>query len=103
MSPTQDDLIALLDARAEEEIETNLAKRIYGEDKRPLAELVLARKKLARLEAQRGEEIEISRSATEAAWESANAAKDANRRATWAIIISIASLAIAAATFIGKV
>jgi hypothetical protein len=50
---------------SEQEIETNLAKGIYGADKRPLAELVLARKKLARVEAQRTEEMGIARSATE--------------------------------------
>jgi hypothetical protein len=98
MSPTHDELLALLDYRSEQEIETNLAKGIYGPDKRSLAELVLARKKLARMEAERAAEIEVTRKATEAAWENTKAARDAVRRATWAILISIASLAIAVAT-----
>lgn len=98
MSPTHDALLALLDYRSEQEIETNLAKGIYGPDKRSLAELVLARKKLARMEAERAAEIEVTRKATEAAWENTKAARDASKRATWAIIISIASLAIAVAT-----
>jgi hypothetical protein len=102
MSPTKDELIGLLDYRSEQEIETNLAKGIYGADKRPLAELVLARKKLARVEAQRTEEMRIARSATEAAWESAKEAKGANTRATWALIMSIASLAIAVSVLIFK-
>jgi hypothetical protein len=102
MSPTKDELIGLLDYRSEQEIETNLAKGIYGADKRPLAELVLARKKLARVEAQRTEEMGIARSATEAAWESAKEAKGANTRATWALIVSIASLAIAVSVLIFK-
>lgn len=79
MSPTHDEFLALLDYRSEQEIEINLAKGIYGADKRPLAELVLARKKLARLEAQRTEEVGIARSATEAAWESAKAARPRTR------------------------
>jgi thiamine kinase-like enzyme len=98
MSPTHDELLALLDYRSEQEIETNLAKGIYGPDKRSLAELVLARKKLARMEAERAAEIEVTRRATEAAWENAKTARDAEKRATWAILISIASIAIAVAT-----
>ena len=98
MSPTHDEFLALLDYRSEQEIETNLAKGIYGADKRSLAELVLARKKLVRMETERAAEIEVTRKATEAAWENTKAARDANKRATWAIIISIASLTIAVAT-----
>ena len=100
MSPTHDELIALLDYRSEQEIENNLVKGIYGADKRPLAELVLARKKLARMEAQRTEEIAVAHHATEAAWESAKAAKEAYRRAMWAIVISMTALAIAVAILI---
>jgi hypothetical protein len=98
MSPTHDEFLALLDYRSEQEIETNLAKGIYGADKRSHAELVLARKKLVRMETERAAEIEVTREATEAAWENTKAARDANKRATWAIIISIASLTIAIAT-----
>jgi hypothetical protein len=83
MAPTQDELLALLEYRSEQEIETNLAKGLYGPDKRSLAELVLAHKKLARMEAERAEEIEVTRKATEAAWESTKEARNANNRATW--------------------
>jgi hypothetical protein len=44
----------------------------------------------------------IARSATEAAWESAKEAKGANTRATWALIMSIASLTIAVSVLIFK-
>ena len=71
MPLTPEEFFAKLEERGEQEIEANLAKGIYGADKRPLVELCLTRKKLARTEAARAEEMGIARSAKNAAWAAA--------------------------------
>jgi hypothetical protein len=96
-----DELYAELDPLPESEIERRLAQGIYGtEKKRQLVRLYLEQKATARAKNAQAEQTEIARSAKDAAWASAEAAKGANTRSTVAIIISIVALVLAAATFI---
>jgi hypothetical protein len=82
----------------EQEVETRFAAgHIYGEERRPLVDLWLTRKRLAKAEAARAEEMAIALSSSDAAWTSAKEAKGANKRATVAIAISIVSSLIGAA------
>ena len=103
----------------EEKVRQNLATHVYGEDNTKLAREWLSHKAQQkseeaqrRSEASSAEEVSIARSAKDAAWESAEAAKmsakeamRANTRASLSIVVSavaafaaIAAVVIVAAT-----
>jgi hypothetical protein len=90
-------IYAELDGLQENEIRARTKAGIWRDEKRRFAELYLEDKAMARATAARAEEVAVARSAKDAAWASAKAAKGANTRATWAIGVSIASVLIAAA------
>jgi hypothetical protein len=84
-----------LDQLSEHEIESRLAAAVWVDDKRAAVLRYLEEKKLGRKKEARSGELEIARSAKEAAWEAVGLAKEANQRANLAI--TIASVAAAAA------
>ena len=81
----------------EDAVRHNLALGRYGEERRRLAQEWIRRKEATRADASNSEQIEIARSAKEAAWEAARAANIANTIAKAALVIAI----IAAITAIG--
>jgi len=100
---------AELDEVGETEVRVRLATKIYGDinNKGSLAREWLMRKDQAREsarelrnEASRVEQIDIARSAKDAAWAAARAAEKANTRATIALIIATISTIIAIVGFI---
>lgn len=88
---TGDEFLTKLRKATDQEIETNLAANSYSADHRPLAELELERRCLARCEAARADKSEIAHNAKDAAWKSTKVAAAANRRAIIAIDLSILS------------
>jgi hypothetical protein len=84
-----------LDQLSDQEIEARLAAAVWVDDKRASVLRYLEEKKLGKKNQARSAELEIARSANEAAWAAARLAKEANRRANLAI--TIASVAAAAA------
>jgi hypothetical protein len=84
-----------LDQLSDQEIEARLAAAVWVDDKRAAVLRYLEEKKLGKKNQARSAELEIARSAKEAAWAAASLAKEANRRANLAI--TIASVAAAAA------
>ena len=84
-----------LDQLTDEEIEARLAAAVWVDDKRAAVLRYLEEKKLGKKNEARSAELEIARSAKEAAWAAASMAKEANRSANLAI--TIASVAAAAA------
>ena len=79
----------------DEEIEARLAAAVWVGEKRAAVLRYLEEKKLGRKKEAQSGELEIARSAKDAAWAAVNVAKEANRRANLAI--TIASVAAAAA------
>ena len=84
-----------LDQRSDQEIEARLAAAVWVDDKRAAVLRYLEEKKLGKKNQARSAELEIARSAKEAAWAAVSLAKEANRRANLAI--TIGSVAAAAA------
>jgi hypothetical protein len=84
-----------LDQLSDQEIEARLAAAVWVDDKRAAVLRYLEEKKLGRKKEAHSGELEIARSAKNAAWAAVDVAKDANRRANLAI--TIASVAAAAA------
>lgn len=88
---TREEWIERLKSSTDEEIKDSLAAGRYGGAHIDLAKRELERRRELKAEAARGEEMDIARSAKDAAWESAKAAKSANRIAWIAIGISVIS------------
>ena len=95
-----------LDQLSDQEIEARLAAAIWVDDKRAAVLRYLEEKKLGRKKEAHSGELEIARTAKDAAWAAVGFAKKASLRANFAITISsvaaavaIASAAIAAAVF----
>jgi hypothetical protein len=84
-----------LNQLSDQEIEARLAAAVWVDDKRAAVLRYLEEKKLGRKREAHSGELEIARSAKDAAWAAVDVAKDANRRANLAI--TIASVAAAAA------
>src|SRR6478672_5814428 len=84
-----------LDQLSDQEIEARLAAAVWVDDKRAAVLRYLEEKKLGKKNEARSAELEIARSAKEAAWAAASMAQEANWRANLAI--TIASVAAAAA------
>ena len=70
-----------LDQLSDEEIEARLAAAVWVDDKRAAVLRYLEEKKLGKKNEARSAELEIARSAKEAAWAAASMAKEANRSA----------------------
>lgn len=70
-----------LDQLSDQEIEARLAAAVWVDDKRAAVLRYLEEKKLGRKKAAQSGELEIARSAKEAAWVAVDVAKDAQRRA----------------------
>lgn len=89
-----------LDSLGEAEVRLRIARRVY-EQHLPLVEEWLRRKDhdrsteaAQRSEASISEQIDIARSAKDAAWAAADAARAANKRATIALVVAtIAAIA----------
>jgi hypothetical protein len=95
-----------LDQLSDQEIEARLAAAIWVDDKRAAVLRYLEEKKLGRKKEAHSGELEIARTAKDAAWAAVGFAKEASLRANLAITIAsvaaavaIASAAIAAAVF----
>ena len=87
-----------LDQLSDQEIEARLAAAVWVDDKRAAVLRYLEEKKLGRKKAAQSEELELARSAKEAAWAAVNVAKDAQRTAKLALTIAgVAAAAIAGA------
>jgi hypothetical protein len=71
-----------LDQLSDQEIEARLAAAVWVDDKRAAVLRYLEEKKLGRKKAAQSGELEIARSAKEAAWVAVDVAKDAQRRKT---------------------
>jgi hypothetical protein len=84
-----------LDQLSDQEIEARLAAAVWVDDKRAAVLRYLEEKRLGRKKEAQAGELEIARSAKEAAWAAVDVAKQANRTANLAI--TIASVAAAAA------
>ena len=84
-----------LDQLTDEEIEARLAAAVWVDEKRAAVLRYLEEKKLGRMKEAQAGELEIARSAKDAAWAAVEVAKDAFRKANLAI--TIASVAAAAA------
>jgi hypothetical protein len=84
-----------LDQLTDEEIEKRLAAAVWVDEKRAAVLRYLEEKKLGRKKEALSGELEIARSAKDAAWAAVEVAKEATRRANLAI--TIASVAAAAA------
>lgn len=91
---------AELDQLTESEIEARLATGVWREDKRPLVRAYLEQKKLAWAKAAQADQLEVARSAKDAAWAAVTEAKGANRRATIAIIVSAGATLAAVASVV---
>ena len=86
-----------VDELLDHEIEARIKQSIWSREKLVYAQHVLDRRALNRAKDAQAEQTEIARSAKDAAWESAKAAKGANARATIAIVVSIVAVVLAAA------
>jgi hypothetical protein len=88
-----------LDQLSDQEIESRLAAAVWVDDKRAAVLRYLEEKKLGRTKVAQSGELEIARSAKEAAWAAVDVAKDAQRTAKLALTIAgvAAAAAIAAA------
>ena len=84
-----------LDQLSDQEMESRLAAAVWVDDKRAAVLRYLEEKKLGRKKAAQSGELEIARSAKEAAWAAVDVAKDAQRTAKLAL--TIAGVAAAAA------
>jgi hypothetical protein len=84
-----------LDQLTDKEIETRLAAAVWVDDKRAAVLRYLEEKKLGRKKEAQSGELEIARSAKDAAWAAVDVAKNAHRMARLALIVS--SVAAAAA------
>jgi hypothetical protein len=75
----KDVFYAQLEEDGEEKVRDNLLSKRYGDvsNKKAFAEEWLAQRERARNEASQSEQIEIARSAKDAAWEAAAAAREA--------------------------
>lgn len=87
-----DEFLRQLDELGEAEVEIRIAQRVYGNRRKALAEQWLANQERSRNESSQAEQIEIARSAKDAAWEAARAARDANQHAKTANIIAAIAL-----------
>jgi hypothetical protein len=95
-----------LDQLSDQEIEARLAAAVWVDDKRASVLRYLEEKKVGRKKEAQSAELELARSAKDAAWAAVGLAKEASLRANLAIIIAsvaaaaaITSAAIAAAVF----
>jgi hypothetical protein len=95
MPKSVEDILQGFEQIGEQAVWQKLAGSRYDEREGQLAARWLQRKDQERTDASVSEQTEIARSAKDAAWVSAEAAKAANKRATYAVIISAVS-AIAA-------
>lgn len=86
-----DDPFARFADLSDEAIRKNIAEHVYGEDNKRRAEAVLASRDQLRREASQAEQMDIARSAKDAAWEAAKAARSANTRATIALVTATVS------------
>jgi hypothetical protein len=98
MTDEADKVFAKLELEGEDSVRKKLAsERVYGAFKRELVVEWLRRKDQDREESSNREHMEIARSAAAAARDTALEARKANRIATAAIIIAIASMAVSIA------
>lgn len=97
-------LLAELNDLGEDEVRRRVARQLYGNQtrKRRIVDHWLEKGERERNSVSQAEQIDIARSAKDAAWAAAEAAKDAarqaqsaNTRATIGIVISIISIAVA--------
>lgn len=86
-----DKLIAEFEELGEAEVREGLALGRYSMRRADAARTWLEGKAADRAHASLTEQIEIARSAKDAAWNSAKAAHSANTRATWALMVAIVS------------
>jgi len=100
-------LWALLEVVGEPTVKVNLAKGIYGDEKRPLVKEWLRDKAQSRADGAMREQLDIARNAAASANVAAVAARDAadearkaNKKANIALWIAAATTVIAAATTI---
>jgi hypothetical protein len=99
--PEKAALIHQLDELGEDEIRLRLkAGNVYGKWKAAYLESELERRARARNDSSQTEQIEIARSAKDAAWAAATAAREANRHARSANAIAITALIVATAAII---
>src|SRR3990172_2933812 len=94
---TRESFWAELEELGEEEVRTRVSTGTYssGNKKRELAQQWLSDSERARNEASQSEQIDIARSAKDAAWEAAKEARDAKKHARIANKIATAALAMA--------
>ena len=84
----------ICEERGEEWVREGVAQCRWGERNLPFVQLWLERRESARNDASNAEQIDIARSAKDAAWEAARAAKSANTIATLALIAAVIAIAV---------
>lgn len=83
----------ICEERGEDWVREGVAQCKWHDKNLPFVELWLQRRESARNESSKAEQMDIARSAADAAWEAARAAKNANIIATLALIAAIVAIA----------
>lgn len=100
---TKEQFWAGLEKLGEDVVRERIIAKTYNDVRRGLAEEWLRLREEERMEASQSEQIDIARSAKDAAWEAARAAHNANIIATLALIAAAIAIAVSIlAIFLSK-